>query len=47
MNLQTLYWFSLIKICRFLVAIRLPGAAEWIGEHSGLTARLKAMLDAS
>jgi len=45
MNLQGIYWLILIKVCRLLIAIRLNSAAEWLGNYSGLKARLQAFIE--
>lgn len=45
MNIAGCYWFFLIKLCRFLIYLRLPNVAEWIAQHSGLKARLAALVD--
>jgi hypothetical protein len=45
MNLLSIYWFALIKLCRLLIAFRLNSAAEWLGHHSGLKARLQIFLE--
>jgi len=47
MNWQSFYWLVLIKLCRFLCAIKLEPAAEWVGKHTGLTARLKDFIENS
>lgn len=45
--MRGLYWYSLIKICRALFFVRLPGAAEWLANVTGLKARLVALVGES
>lgn len=45
MRIQTVYWFTVIKICRLLIALGCSDTADKLATLTGLKARLAAFVD--